>query len=443
MNIVDPKGLLEGERLAACSDNAQLHWQRLYVAANGYARLELSYSGIISSVYRSFKNPPSEDQLWGFFEEFAANFLAILYQVDGVWWAQFDTSAKYMPRYKTARDENSPGPTVELLDHHRNGYREWKKSKSIQNQRFQKFSENLGSVPKVSAAVAVVGVVVGAGAEVQNVSKTTSSHPEASLGESEANSDLSIYKAYPRKVGKKAALISINKAIKRLVKGEFDASPMSPSDARQSLMDSVQEYARSAVGSQADLSKIPNPATWFNQGRYDDDRTCWECADGSGDSNRGAAVGRVQRSVDAWDRVAAERHGEITPEMITRAVCELAPLSGADVISALNNVCRAEMKSGMDTRELQGALIAAWKDFAENRRKFSCTFGAAKFFGEGLWKDRLGWPWREGMEPPRPRVFVNAPKLSDKMDAQLGPDWKANRDAVIAENIKRATQTTN
>src|SRR5260370_20680214 len=122
MLIVDPKGLFEGERLAACSDDAQLHWQRLFLAANGYARLELSYPVIVANVYRSFRTPPTEDELWGFFEEYAANFLVVLYLTDGVWWAQFSASEKYMPRYKAARDRESPAPPLALLERHRNGY---------------------------------------------------------------------------------------------------------------------------------------------------------------------------------------------------------------------------------------------------------------------------------------------------------------------------------
>jgi hypothetical protein len=156
MNLVDPKGLFEGERLAACSDLAQLHWQRLFSAANGYGRIELSYQPIIANVYRSFKKPPTEDDLWALFEEYATNFLAILYESDAAWWAQFATSEKYLPRYKTARDERSPAPPLELIERHRAGYIEWKKSKSFKNQRFQKFAEDLGNVKKISAAV--VGV---------------------------------------------------------------------------------------------------------------------------------------------------------------------------------------------------------------------------------------------------------------------------------------------
>jgi hypothetical protein len=160
MNIIDPKGLQEGERLAACSDLAQLHWPRLFLAANGHARLELSYIEIIRSVYRSFNKVPTEDALWSYFEEYAKNFLVILYQVDSVWWAQFVTSEKYLPRYKTARDESSPSPPLELIQRHQAGYIEWKRNKSVLNQRFQKFSEGFQKLPGISAAVVVADAVV-------------------------------------------------------------------------------------------------------------------------------------------------------------------------------------------------------------------------------------------------------------------------------------------
>lgn len=162
MNIIDPSGLQQGERLAACSDLAQLHWPRLFLASNGYARLELSYQAIAASVYRNFAVPPTEDQLWRIFEEFAENFLVILYEVEGTWWAQFSTSEKYLPRYKTTRDNSSPAPPLEAVERHRSGYIEWKRSKSVVNQRFQKFSGTSENLPKISAAVAVAVAVADA-----------------------------------------------------------------------------------------------------------------------------------------------------------------------------------------------------------------------------------------------------------------------------------------
>lgn len=68
-----------------------------------------------------------------------------------------------------------------------------------------------------------------------------------------------IYEAYPRKIGRKAAEHPIRKAIN--AKG-FD-----------NLLQAVQAFARKTVN--VEPRYIPHPATWFNQGRYDDDPTEW------------------------------------------------------------------------------------------------------------------------------------------------------------------------
>ena len=68
-----------------------------------------------------------------------------------------------------------------------------------------------------------------------------------------------IYGHYPKKVGKDAAVRSIIKALKY--------------ETRGSLTEAVQAYAKAVVNS--DRQFIPNPATWFNQGRYNDDRSEW------------------------------------------------------------------------------------------------------------------------------------------------------------------------
>jgi hypothetical protein len=406
MNIVDPKGLLEGERLAACSDAAQLHWQRLYVAANGYARLELSYSGIVSHVYRSFKTPPPEDDLWGFFEEYAANFLAVLYEVDGVWWAQFDTSEKYMPRYKTARDENSPAPSVDLLDRHRQGRIEWKRAKSIKNERFQKFSESFINVPKVSAAVAVA---VAEKQKDKDISKTSSSHPKASLGDK--SGCLEIYSIYPRKEGKQAALKAIEKAVIRLMKGEVPHSPMSRREAVDYLTLRVTEYADSAVGSQSDQTMIPHPSTWFNQGRYDDDQSNWESGDGTGrsptlqpksapkyDTSFDDMVERAKQEsrANAYPADASAAAEGFTALTIAKAVCESIPLVGAEIARVVAGVCVAEMKGGREGSELREAMVNAWRDYNANLHKLDCPSGAEKFFGHGIWNNKPGWRWKAG-----------------------------------------------
>lgn len=157
MAIIDPEGLFSGERLAACSDLAQLYWPRCFLGANGYARLELSYKSVISKIFRNFQKPPEKDTLWAVFQEYEKNCLAILYQVEttGVWWCEFATSEKWLRRYKTAKDRNSPAPSREVRDQFQNRLLAWRNDNRLPYQPFQKISEDFGKFP--------LGVGVGVG----------------------------------------------------------------------------------------------------------------------------------------------------------------------------------------------------------------------------------------------------------------------------------------
>jgi hypothetical protein len=160
MAIIDPEGLFSGERLAACSDLAQLYWPRFFLAANGLARIELSYKSLVSSVFGNFQKIPTSSEIWGIFREYEANFLAVLYEsAEGSWWCQFSTSEKFLPKYKKTRDEMSPAPSSQQMEAHRAGYFLWKKSKSFQNESFQKLSGTF------SSEGVGIGVGVGIGEE--------------------------------------------------------------------------------------------------------------------------------------------------------------------------------------------------------------------------------------------------------------------------------------
>jgi hypothetical protein len=78
-----------------------------------------------------------------------------------------------------------------------------------------------------------------------------------------------LYRLYPRKVGKKDALKAILKALKEC---EFEA-----------LREAVQEYATSPEGRG---QYCPHPATWFNKGRWHDDRREWQKSGGKSSSLR-------------------------------------------------------------------------------------------------------------------------------------------------------------
>lgn len=136
------------------------------------------------------------------------------------------------------------------------------------------------------------------------VSKTTSSHPGAALGAVTKHPDLSIYEAYPRKEGKGAAMTAISKAVARLVKGEVPHIPMVKLEAQRYLMRRVLEYARSPVGMQPDATKIPHPATWFNQKRYDDDQTNWHHLE----TSNGTFKSKSESTLDALRANIEGRH---------------------------------------------------------------------------------------------------------------------------------------
>lgn len=72
-----------------------------------------------------------------------------------------------------------------------------------------------------------------------------------------------IYSAYPRKVGRKAAINAIRSALR--VK------------TPEQLLEAVKAYSEAVDRWPAsERNFVPHPATWFNRGSYDDDRSTWE-----------------------------------------------------------------------------------------------------------------------------------------------------------------------
>lgn len=72
-----------------------------------------------------------------------------------------------------------------------------------------------------------------------------------------------IYSLYPRRVGSGAARRAIKKAIGKV--------------GPETLLRAVKEYAKSVSKWHPDqLKYVPHPSTWFNQERWDDDRSSWD-----------------------------------------------------------------------------------------------------------------------------------------------------------------------
>jgi len=84
-----------------------------------------------------------------------------------------------------------------------------------------------------------------------------------------------IYQAYPRHVGRRAALTEIGYAIHRIDKRtDWWSTPLG-NDPAEWLLTQTLAYAtaRRSLGPIDNLT--PMPRTWFRQGRYDDDPAEW------------------------------------------------------------------------------------------------------------------------------------------------------------------------
>jgi hypothetical protein len=156
MAIIDPEGLFGGDRLRRCSNMAQLHWPRLFLASDGFARLEINYARIIGRAYPTFNPPPSLTELQAWIQEYARNYLLFLYEFDGQLWGQWDTRLELLPRYKTAADRRSPQPPE-------NEFKEWKRRYREQNKTFPKC---FGGISEAFLHGVGVGVGIGGGKNI-------------------------------------------------------------------------------------------------------------------------------------------------------------------------------------------------------------------------------------------------------------------------------------
>jgi hypothetical protein len=107
-------------------------------------------------------------------------------------------------------------------------------------------------------------------AEVARIIDACNASAPASGGQAVAKATAeAIYSLYPRKVGKVAALKAIGRAAERLAGKEPSALAY--------LLERTQLYSTAvALWPKDERQFCPHPATWFNQGRYDDDPNEWK-----------------------------------------------------------------------------------------------------------------------------------------------------------------------
>lgn len=107
---------------------------------------------------------------------------------------------------------------------------------------------------------------------------------------------------------------------------------------------------------------------------------------------------------------AEQNEAVVEPVFVARAVLETLSLAGPILLNNLTDVCSAEMKAGRAPEELRDEMVKAYRDFDAGRQQMDYPPGDEKFFGQGFWKNRKKWPWKEGSKPAgmSGRVYVNA-----------------------------------
>lgn len=111
-------------------------------------------------------------------------------------------------------------------------------------------------------------------------------------------------------------------------------------------------------------------------------------------------LGNPNESSAFASSTSSAKQEPITPEMVTRSVLTETGLAGQQLAVVLDEVCRSQMKLYETPGALRDAMVAAWRDYDVAKPKLSYTKGAAKFFGDGDWRNKEGWPWKPGESPP-------------------------------------------
>jgi hypothetical protein len=269
--IIDPSGLFNGDRLRRCSNAAQLHFPRLFLASDGFGRLEINYARIVGKAYPTFNPIPTETELQAYIEEYVHNSLLFVYEVTGQLWGQWDTRSELLPRYKTAADRRSPFPPEP-------DFTQWKQSYREHRSGFPK------SFGKVSGSF-LHGVGVGVG--VGNL-KTCSSGDERASSlfaengvptEPSKGHSMSAAKPFPEKQpawGPKEKSHAFKEKFwpvwpRKVAKAAAERAWLKHASSPEIASHIVTGVRAQLPQLNADLKYCPYPATWLNDRRYEDD----------------------------------------------------------------------------------------------------------------------------------------------------------------------------
>ena len=271
MAVIDPVGLFGGDRLRRCSNAAQLHWPRLFLASDGFGRLEMNYARIVGRAYPTFNPIPSETELQSFIQEYARNYLLFLFEVDGRLWGQWDTRRELLPRYKTSQDRRSPIPPEPAFS-------EWKRSYREQSTAFPK---SFGKIP--AGFLHGVGIGEGVGEKHSCSSDNERDRKLCSIDEPPFDTLELLRDPEQRDAPAKSPTWGLKEKQSAFREGFWPLWPRKVAKAvaekawcREATSPAKADKIIEAVRAQlprlsADLMFCPYPTTWLNQKRYEDE----------------------------------------------------------------------------------------------------------------------------------------------------------------------------
>jgi hypothetical protein len=98
---------------------------------------------------------------------------------------------------------------------------------------------------------------------------------------------------------------------------------------------------------------------------------------------------------------------EIDASMAVSGLILTIGLHSRDARIVLDDMAREVEKRGEDLTSWADTLAKSWQLLEKSRPRLEYHWGAAKFFGEGHYKNSDGWPWKQDQRPKKKLRAVN------------------------------------
>jgi hypothetical protein len=93
--------------------------------------------------------------------------------------------------------------------------------------------------------------------------------------------------------------------------------------------------------------------------------------------------------------------------MAVSGLIDMTGVHSQDARIVLESMAWEVEKKGEDLIAWADTLAKSWQLLEESRPRLEYYWGAAKFFGEGHYKNSDGWPWKRDQRPKRRLRAVN------------------------------------